>query len=112
MINVNNLEGALPVARRGLLQFPIKWLLLVSRSGPLPFERLFAVRASRYRLTKSLVAGCHDSFLFTSAGESGIDFKHFLLLNGFVIFLDELIEQSPGGGRQFVFPISGVWLWQ
>src|SRR5215510_9022988 len=112
MINVNDLKGALPVARRGLLQFPIKWLLLVSRSAPLPFEGLFAARAPLYRLTKSLIAGCHDSFLFTGADKSGIDFKHFFLLDGFVISFDELIEQSPGGGRQFVFPVSDVWLWQ
>src|SRR5262245_36755645 len=112
MINVNDLKGALPVARRGLLQFPIKWLLLVSRSAPLPFEGLFVARAPLYRLTKGLITGCHDSFLFTSARESGIDLKHFLLLDGFVIILDEFIEQSPGGRRQFVFPVSGVRLWQ
>ena len=93
MIDMHDLERALAVTRRGLRQFPIEGLFLISGARALSLAGLRFLRTLPHRRAKGFVTGRSNPLFFTRALKGGVDGKDIFLLERLVIFADEFVEQ-------------------
>ena len=73
MIEMDDLERAVAVPRRGQIEFEIERFVRVSGAFAFAFARLFIIRAAVDGDSKSLVAGGDHAAFFTLAQQSCVD---------------------------------------
>jgi hypothetical protein len=101
VVDVADLEGAVPVARRGQGQFPVERRRLGGGARPLALGHLLQARATVDGSGKGLVARHDEPLRFAGAHQGRIDRKAGLLLERLVVGGDERSRSCRLGSGSF-----------
>ena len=106
MVDVSDLEGAISMSRGPTLQLPEKRFLMISSPRALPLHCLLEACPLVNRDAEGLIAWRQNLLTFTDQLKTGPGSILSLLLQGFVISVDELQHHGSGFFRQFIKAIS------
>ena len=101
VVDVGNLEGSITMTRRTLFQLPVEGLMGVGSSAALPFFNLLSACSMVDSDGESLIA--RSGYLPAVAGqlERRPRRLHGLLLQGFIVLINELHHQCLFSSREF-----------